>query len=63
MTRVGMVTTRAQPEIGGIESHVAEVAGRLAAAGYDLEVLTTDRTGRCPRVERVDGYRMRRFRA
>ena len=64
MTRVGMITTRAQPEIGGIESHVAEVAGRIAAAaGYDLEVLTTDRSGRLPRVERAEGYTIRRFRA
>lgn len=63
MTRVGMITTRSQPEIGGIESHVAEVAGRIAALGYDLEVLTTDRSGRLPRHERVDGYSIRRFRA
>ena len=55
MTRVGMITTRSQPEIGGIESHVAEVAGRIAARGYDLEVLTTDRSGTLPRREEVDG--------
>lgn len=58
-----MVANRAQPDIGGIESHVAEVAGRLARAGYRLEVLTTDRSGRLPRVEEYDGYRVRRFRA
>ena len=63
MTRVGMITTRAQPEIGGIESHVAEVAGRIAALGYDLEVLTSDRSGKLPRVEQLDGYTVRRFRA
>jgi glycosyltransferase involved in cell wall biosynthesis len=58
-----MVATRSQPEIGGIESHVAEVAGRIAARGHDLELLTTDRSGRLPRRERVDGYTVRRFRA
>jgi glycosyltransferase involved in cell wall biosynthesis len=63
VTRVGMVTTRAQPEIGGIESHVAEVARRIAALGYDLELLTTDRSGRLPKRERLDGYSVRRFRA
>ncbi|WP_193605420.1 glycosyltransferase family 4 protein [Nocardioides dongkuii] len=62
-TRVAMVAARAQPEIGGIESHVAEVATRLVREGVDVEVLTTDRTGRLPRVERVDGYVVRRFRA
>lgn len=61
--RVGMVSTRARPEIGGIESVVAEVAGRVAAAGYALEVLTTDRSGTLPRTEQMDGYVVRRFRA
>ena len=58
-----MITTRSQPEIGGIESHVAEVAGRIAARGYDLEVLTTDRSGSLPKRELIDGYTVRRFRA
>lgn len=58
-----MVVTRCQPEIGGIESHVAEVARRVAARGYDLEVLTTDRSGMLPHAERVGGYLIRRFRA
>lgn len=58
-----MIATRAQPEIGGIESHVAEVARRLAARGFDLELLVTDRSGKLPRQEQVDGYTIRRFRA
>ena len=62
--RVGMVSTRAQPEIGGVEAHVAEVAGRLVAHGYELELLTTDRNGDLPKVERhADGYTVRRFRS
>ena len=64
VTRVGMIATRCQPEIGGIESHVAEVAGRLVARGYDLEILTTDRSGDLPRA-RADrrATTVRRFRA
>lgn len=62
-TRVAMVTARCQPEIGGIEAHVAEVARRLVAAGVDVEVLTTTRSGDLPRAERVEGYVVRRFRA
>lgn len=62
-TRVAMVTARCQPEIGGVEAHVAEVARRLAADGVDVEVLTTDRSGALPRAERVEGYVVRRFRA
>lgn len=63
-TRVAMVSTRAQPEIGGVEAHVAEVAGRLVAQGYELELLTTDRNGDLPKVERhPEGYLVRRFRS
>jgi glycosyltransferase involved in cell wall biosynthesis len=58
-----MIATRCQPEIGGIESHVAEVAGRIAARGFDLEILTSDRSGKLPKRERADGYLIRRFRA
>lgn len=59
-----MVSTRARPEIGGVEAHVAEVAGRLVAHGYELELLTTDRTGDLLPVERhPDGYTVRRFRS
>jgi glycosyltransferase involved in cell wall biosynthesis len=59
-----MVSSRAQPEIGGIEAHVAEVAGRLVAHGYEIELLTTDRTGDLPKVERhPEGYLVRRFRS
>lgn len=61
--RVAMVAARAQPEIGGIESHVAEVARRLAARGVDLDVLATDRSGDLPQCERIDGYVVRRFAA
>ena len=40
------------------------MAGRLVAHGYELEILTTDRSGDLPRVERSDeGYVIRRFRA
>ena len=60
---VAVVTTRCHPDLGGIESHVGEVTRRLVALGHDVEVLTTDRTGRLPRSEVVDGYRIRRFRA
>ena len=61
--RVLFVTARARPELGGIESHVAEIAGRAVERGYDVEVLTTDRSGRLPRREQVAGYTVRRFRA
>jgi glycosyltransferase involved in cell wall biosynthesis len=59
-----MIAARCQPEIGGIESHVAEVASRLVSRGYEIEILTTDRSGDLPRRETLpEGYTVRRFRA
>ena len=49
--RVAMVTASALPRMGGIETHVHEVSTRLAAAGVDVTVLTTDPSGELPREE------------
>jgi glycosyltransferase involved in cell wall biosynthesis len=57
-----MVTARSLPLMGGIETHVHEVARRLAA-DVDLEVLTTDTTGELPPHEERDGFVVRRFAA
>lgn len=61
--RVLMVTPRYFPEIGGVENHVYQVAGRLAKAGAQVSVLTTDRDGNLPPFEEVDGVQVRRMRA
>lgn len=61
--RVGMVTARALPFMGGIETHVHEVSRRLAALGVDVTVLTTDTTAELPTDEIVSGYRIRRWPA
>ena len=58
-----MVTAFAYPLMAGIATHVHEVATRLGAAGVDVTVLTTDRTGELPVEEQLPGYRVRRFRA
>ena len=60
---VGMVTARALPYMGGIETHVHEVSRRLAASGVQVTVLTTDVSGDLPRSETVDGYRVLRWPA
>lgn len=59
--RVAMVSARALPLMGGIETHVHEVSRRLAAAGVDVTVLTTDTSGDLPPDEMVSGYRTRRW--
>lgn len=62
--RILQTTHRFLPETGGTETHVAEVSSRLAALGdLDVTVLATDRSGRLPRHEQVDGYDVLRRRA
>jgi glycosyltransferase involved in cell wall biosynthesis len=61
--RVAMVSARALPLMGGIETHVHEVSTRLGAAGVDVTVLTTDRSGDLPIEEKLPEYRVRRWRA
>ncbi len=60
---VAMVAARALPYMGGIETHVHEVARRLAASGVRVTVLTTDTSGKLPRSESVDGYLVLRWPA
>jgi glycosyltransferase involved in cell wall biosynthesis len=49
--------------MGGLETHVYEVARRLARVGVEVTVLTTDVSGRLPAVEKVDGVQIHRVRA
>ena len=59
--RALMVSTRAFPDAGGVETHIHEVAPRLVRLGVDVSVATTDPRGRFPPVEWIDGVRIRRF--
>ena len=60
--RVAMVTARFRPLLGGVETHVAEIARRLASAA-EITVLTTDPSGELPAEEAADGVVVRRFAA
>lgn len=61
--RVLTVTPRYLPEIGGVERHVHEVATRIAAAGAEVTVLTTDRSGALPAQDADGPVAVRRVRA
>jgi glycosyltransferase involved in cell wall biosynthesis len=61
--RILMVTARFQPFIGGIETHVHEVGSRMAAAGHDVTVLTTDPAGTLAASEHLDGMSVTRVKA
>jgi glycogen synthase len=61
--RLALVTPSFHPFTGGVETHVHEVATRLAVLGFDVTVLTADVTRRLPRRERRQGVSIRRFPA
>ena len=61
--RVLQVPTAWFPSVGGVETHVSEMASRLPARGVNVEVLTTDLSGELPAHDVHDGIRVRRVRA
>lgn len=60
--RVAFVAPRFAPDIGGVETHVHELAVRMVAQGVAVEVLVQTADRDLPRVERLDGIVVRRFR-
>lgn len=64
MPRVLVVAARFVPDVGGTESHIYEVTRRLARRDdLDLTVLTTDRSGRRPARQQLEGFTVLRCRA
>lgn len=62
--RVLMVSAQYLPVMGGIETHVHEVARRLATAGeFEITVLTSDRSRSMPVDESIAGVRFIRVPA
>lgn len=61
--RIAQVFSRYYPDIGGVETHLKEISERLAKKGFDVEVLTTDPSGKLPREEIINEVRVKRFRS
>ena len=57
-----MVCPRFYPHVGGVETHVLEISKRLAKK-FDIEVITTDPTGKLKKFEEMDGFKVRRFKS
>lgn len=60
--RLLIATPRYFPFMGGVETHVYEVARRLATRGVEVTVLTTDPLGNLPADEQIEGVQIRRVR-
>jgi glycosyltransferase involved in cell wall biosynthesis len=65
MESVAYVTARFPPYIGGIETHVSEIATRVSKRTKRVSILTTDPVGGLPSIERLNEgplvYRVRSF--
>jgi len=60
--KVAQICPRFYPDIGGVETHVYEISRRLAKE-FEVEVLTTDPSGKLPKVEEFEDFTVRRFRS
>lgn len=58
---IALVAPRYAPAIGGVERVVEMGARGLAERGVDVDIITTDPTGRLPRLEVRDKVAVRRF--
>ncbi len=59
--RIAIVAPLYRPAIGGVETHVEQLATRLAAAGEAVEVITQTSDRGLPWSETLDGVLVRRF--
>ena len=59
--KIAYVTKHYAPFRGGVETHVEEIAVRMAAKGHVVEVLTQASDHCSPPVELIDGVVVRRF--
>ena len=50
-----MVSANAFPVMGGVETHLNEIAPRVARAGFDVTMLTTDRSAELPERDELNG--------
>lgn len=61
--KILFATPRFFPETGGVESHVYQVARRLAAQGHGVTVLTSDRSRALPAEETFENFQIKRVPA
>lgn len=58
---VALISPQYAPAIGGVEWCVERLAHGLSKRGVDVQVITTDPSGRLPSVEEIEGIRVYRF--
>lgn len=61
--KILFTTHRYHPHIGGVETHIKNIAERLAKRGYEIEVYTADRKKELLTEENINNIRVKRFRS
>lgn len=60
--KIAQVCHRYYPYIGGVETHVEEISKRLVKKGFEVEVITTDRSGKLAIECIINGVKVKRFK-
>lgn len=61
--KIAQICPRYSPDIGGVETHVKEISEGLVKAGHEVEVITTDPTGKLNKRDTINGVKIIRFRS
>lgn len=61
--KIAQVCPRYFPDIGGVETDVKEISERLVSKGHDVEVITTDPSGKLEKEDLVNGVKIIRFKS
>lgn len=61
--KIAQVCPRYFPDIGGVETDVKEISERLVSEGHDVEVITTDPSGKLKKKDMINGVKVTRFKS
>ena len=61
--KIAQVCPRYSPDIGGVETDVKEISERLVLEGHDVEVITTDPSGKLKKKDMINGVKVTRFKS
>ena len=61
--KIAQVCPRYFPDIGGVETDVKEISERLVLKGHEVEVITTDPSGKLKKKDLINGVKVTRFKS
>jgi glycosyltransferase involved in cell wall biosynthesis len=61
--KIAQVCPRYSPDIGGVETDVKEISERLVLEGHEVEVITTDPSGKLKKKDILNGVKVTRFKS